>query len=61
EPFTAGMIPPGAPGYEEDQQMQQHSSQYWAEHFRKQIADRPDIQQYLEEEARQAAQTTDNS
>jgi len=55
------MIPPGAPGYEEDQQMQQHSSQYWAEHFRKQIADRPDIQQYLEEEARQAAQTTDNS
>ena len=91
EPFTAGMIPPGAPGYEEDQQMQQHSSQYWAEHFRKQIADRPDIlqyleeeaaesgvsllptgvptdrsssvgwEQYLEEEARQVAQTTDNS
>jgi hypothetical protein len=51
EPFTTGMIPPGHPDYEEDQQMQQHSNEYWAEHFRKQIAERPDIQQYLDEEA----------
>ena len=31
--------------------MQQHSSEYWSEHFRKQIAERPDIQRYLDEEA----------
>lgn len=48
--------PAGSPGYEEEQQMQQYSSEYWAEHFRNQIADRPDIQKYLrEEEAREAA------
>jgi hypothetical protein len=51
EPFTTGMIPPGHPDYEEDQQMQLQSNEYWAEHFRKQIAERPDIQQYLDEEA----------
>jgi hypothetical protein len=51
EPFTTGMIPPGHPDYEEDQQMQHQSNEYWAEHFRKQIAERPDIQQYLDEEA----------
>ncbi len=50
EPFTTGLIPPGHPDYEEDQQMQQHSSEYWAAHFRKLIAERPDVQQYLEEE-----------
>jgi hypothetical protein len=50
EPFTTGLIPSGHPDYEEDQQMQQHSSEYWAAHFRKLIAERPDIQQYLEEE-----------
>jgi hypothetical protein len=51
EPFVSGLVRPGTPEWKEDQQMQQHSSEYWAEHFRKQIADRPDIQQYLEEEA----------
>ena len=50
-PYTTGLIPPGHPDYKEEQQMQQHSSEYWAEHFRKQIAERPDIQKYLEEEA----------
>src|ERR1700758_4066061 len=40
EPFTTGMIPPGHPDYEEAQQMQQHSSEYWAAHFRKLIAER---------------------
>ena len=29
--------------------MQQHSSEYWAAHFRKLIAERPDIQQALDE------------
>jgi hypothetical protein len=51
EPFVSGLIRPGTPEWEEDQHMQHHSSEYWAAHFRKQIADRPDIQQYLEEEA----------
>ena len=50
EPFTTGLIPPGHPDYEEEQQMQQHSSEYWATHFRRLIAERPNIQQYLEEE-----------
>jgi hypothetical protein len=50
EPFTTGLILPGQPDYEEDQQMQQHSSEYWAAHFRKLIAERPDIQQYLADE-----------
>jgi len=49
QPYTAGLIPPGSPDYEEEQKIQQHSSEYWAEHFRKQIAERPDIQQYLAE------------
>jgi hypothetical protein len=31
--------------------MQQHSSEYWTAHFRKQIAERPDIQPYLDEQA----------
>ncbi|MBV8113396.1 MAG: hypothetical protein JO300_01555 [Silvibacterium sp.] len=44
QPYTTGLIPPGTPEHEEDQQMQQHSSEYWAAHFRKQIAERPDIQ-----------------
>ncbi len=61
EPFTTGLIPPGHPDYEEDQQMQQHSREYWAAHFRKLIAERPDIQQYLEEEqAHESAANTDN-
>ncbi len=30
--------------------MQQHSSEYWAEHFRDQIAERPDLQRALAEE-----------
>jgi hypothetical protein len=50
QPFITGLIRPGTPEWEEEQQMQQHSSEYWAEHFRKQIAERPDIQQYLDEE-----------
>ena len=42
--------------------MQQQSSEYWAEHFRKQIAERPDIQQYLDEEATaESAAVTKNS
>jgi len=44
--------------------MQQHSSEYWTAHFRKLIAERPDIQQYLDEEEqrdREAAQNSDNS
>jgi hypothetical protein len=28
------------PDYEEDQQIQQHSNEYWAAHFRSLIADR---------------------
>jgi hypothetical protein len=59
EPFATGLIPAGTPEYEEDQQMQQHSSEYWAAHFRKLIAERPDIQQYLDEEADNDP-TTDN-
>jgi len=43
-----GLLP--APEYEENQQMQQHSSQYWADHFRKLIAEQPDIQQFLNQE-----------
>ncbi|HTW48152.1 MAG TPA: hypothetical protein VMD92_09390, partial [Acidobacteriaceae bacterium] len=61
---TAGLIPPGHPDYEEEQQMQQHSSEYWTAHFRKLIAEQPDIQQYLDEEEqrdREAAQNSDNS
>ncbi len=50
EPYITGLIHPGTPEHEEDQQMQQHSSEYWAAHFRKLIAERPDIQQALEEE-----------
>jgi hypothetical protein len=56
EPFATGLIPAGTPEYEEDQRMQQHSSEYWAAHFRKQIAERPDgpspeeRKYYLEEE-----------
>jgi len=64
QPYTAGLIPPGHPDYEEEQQMQQHSSEYWTAHFRKLIAERPDIQQYLDEEEqrdREAAQNSDNS
>jgi hypothetical protein len=34
--------------------MQQHSSEYWAAHFRKLIAKRPDIQQALAEEEQAA-------
>ena len=30
--------------------MQQHSSEYWAAHFRKLIAERTDIQQALDED-----------
>ena len=51
EPFVTGLVRPGTPEWEEEQQMQQHSSEYWAEHFRKRIAERPDIQQYLDEES----------
>ncbi len=51
EPYVTGLIHPGTPEHEEEQQMQQHSSEYWAAHFRKLIAERPDIQQALEEEA----------
>ncbi len=50
EPYITGLIHPGTPEHEEDQQMQQHSSEYWAAHFRKLIAERPDIQQALDEE-----------
>ena len=50
EPYITGLIRPGTPEHEEDQQMQQHSSEYWAAHFRKLIAERPDIQQALDEE-----------
>ncbi len=51
KPYVTGLIRPGTPEHDEDQQMQQHSSEYWSEHFRKQIAERPDIQRYLDEEA----------
>jgi hypothetical protein len=34
----------------EVQQMQEHSNEYWAAHFRAQIAERPDLQQALAEE-----------
>jgi len=47
EPYVTGLIHPGTPEYEEEQQMQQHSSEYWAAHFRQLIADR-DIQQHEE-------------
>ena len=50
EPYITGLIHPGTPEHQEDQQMQQHSSEYWAAHFRKLIAERPDIQQALAEE-----------
>ncbi|HZD50091.1 MAG TPA: hypothetical protein VE178_15215 [Silvibacterium sp.] len=40
EPFMTGLHAPGTPEREEDEQMQQHSREYWAEHFRKQIAER---------------------
>ena len=56
EPYITGLIHPGTPEHEEDQQMQQHSSEYWAAHFRKLIAERPDIQQALDEEE-QAGET----
>ncbi|HZD49477.1 MAG TPA: hypothetical protein VE178_12110 [Silvibacterium sp.] len=39
EPFMTGLHAPGTPEREEDEQMQEHSSEYWAEHFRKQIAE----------------------
>jgi hypothetical protein len=55
EPYITGLIRPGTLEWEEEQQMQQHSSEYWAEHFRKQIAERPDVQQYLDQE--QAGET----
>jgi hypothetical protein len=58
EPFATGLIPAGTQEYEEEQQMQQHSSEYWAAHFRKLIAERPDIQQYLDQEEAQAAEPT---
>src|SRR5271157_840398 len=51
EPYITGLLRPGTPEHAEDQQMQQHSSEYWTAHFRKQIAERPDIQRYLDEEA----------
>ncbi len=51
QPYVTGLLRPGTPEHEEDRQMQQQTSEYWAEHFRKQIAERPDIQQYLDEEA----------
>ena len=51
QPYVTGLIRPGTPEHEEEQQMQQHSSEYWAAHFRKLIAERPDIQQALAEEA----------
>jgi hypothetical protein len=62
EPYITGLIRPGTPEWEEEQQMQQHSSEYWADHFRRQIAERPDIQQYLaeveeEEEQQQTAES----
>ncbi len=50
QPYITGLIHPGTPEHEEDQQMQQHSSEYWAAHFRKLIAERPDIQQALDED-----------
>ena len=63
QPYTTGLIPPGHPDYEEEQKMQQHSSEYWAAHFRKQIADpksrtglrpcggeRPDLEQEVAQE-----------
>ena len=61
EPFTTGLIPPGHPDYEEDQQMQQHSSEYWAAHFKKLIAERPDIQEFLEEEEQAESDPTTDS
>jgi hypothetical protein len=54
EPYDTGLIHPGTPEHEEDQQMQQRSSEYWAAHFRKLIAKRPDIQQALAEEEQAA-------
>ena len=50
KPYVTGLIRPGTPEHAEDQQMQQHSDEYWSAHFRAQIAERPDIQQYLAEQ-----------
>jgi hypothetical protein len=57
--YITGLIRPGTPEWEEEQQMQQHSSEYWAAHFRKQIAERPDIQKFLDEEEKEHGTTTD--
>jgi hypothetical protein len=51
QPYVTGLIAPGTPEYAEDQQMQQQTSEYWAAHFRAQIAERPDLQRALAEEA----------
>jgi hypothetical protein len=59
EPFATGLIPAGTPEYEEDQQMQQHSSEYWAAHFRNLLAERPGVPECLEEE--KAAESTAGS
>jgi hypothetical protein len=59
EPYITGLIYPGTPEFEEDQQMQQHSSEYWAAHFRKLIAERPDIQQALAEEQQQGSESAE--
>ena len=50
QPYHTGLLAPGTPEHAEDQLMQQQSNEYWSEHFRKQIAERPDLQQYLAEE-----------
>ena len=61
QPYVTGLIHPGSPEHEEDQQMQQHSSEYWAAHFRKFIAERPDIQQALEEDEQQSSESADQT
>ncbi len=51
EPFVTGLIDPasdeGLEHHLEEQERQRRTNEYWAAHFRKQLADRPDVQQAL--------------
>ncbi|HEX3472751.1 MAG TPA: hypothetical protein VHT28_16330, partial [Silvibacterium sp.] len=59
QPYVTGLIPPDTPEGLEDQKMQQQTNEYWAAHFRAQIAERPDLQRALaEEEQREEANET---
>jgi hypothetical protein len=51
EPFVTGLVDPasdeGLEHHLEDQERQRRTNEYWVAHFRKQLADRPDVQQAL--------------